>query len=175
MTDMNSPKDNGIQVEITPIEKRILKQVWTKMRTGETLEGAAVYIGRSMAEHPQWFALFEAIGILEGDDELPDGTNPYIHLTMHVLVGGQIFHGQPKQATQFYQRRIQKGDDSHLIAHMMIEVFKRHLAWTAQKGRDASEFDHKAYGKTLQTLMPLSTSEIWQRLGVTEIPTPHTP
>ena len=97
---MKSPEDTTIQVQITPIDKQILKQVWTKMRTGETLEGAAIYIGRSMAEHPQWFALFEALGILEGDDELPDGTNPYVHLTLHILVGGQIFHGQPKQATR---------------------------------------------------------------------------
>lgn len=170
---MTTQNDNGVQVEITPIDKRILKQVWTQMRAGDALEGAAVYIGRSMAEHPQWFALFEALGILEGDDELPDGTNPYIHLTLHVLVGGQIFHGQPKQATRFYQKRIERGDDSHLVAHMMIEVFKRHLVWTAEQGRDASEFDEKAYAKTLHTLTSLSTHDIWQRLGQSTVPTPH--
>ena len=170
---MGTEKENGVQVEITPIDKRILKQVWTQMRAGETLEGAAVYIGRSMAEHPQWFALFEALGILEGEDELPDGSNPYIHLTLHVLVGGQIFHSQPRQATRFYQKRIERGDDSHLVVHMMIEVFKRHLVWTAEQGREASDFDLKAYGKTLHTLTSLSTSDIWRRLGQTTIPTPH--
>ena len=143
------------------------------MRAGEQLEGAGIYIGRSMAERPQWFALFEALGLLEGEDELPDGTNPYIHLTLHVLVGGQIFHSQPKQATRFYQKRIERGDESHLVAHMMIEVFKRHLIWTAKQGRDASEFDHKAYGKTLHALTALTTPEIWQSLGHSTVPTPH--
>ncbi len=171
---MTSKENKELQVEINPIDKRILKQVWTKMRAGEQLEGAGVYIGRSMAEHPQWFALFEALGVLEGEDELPDGTNPYIHLTLHILVGGQIFHSEPKQATRFYQRRIERGDDSHLVAHMMIEVFKRHLIWTAKQGRDASDFDNKAYGKTLHTLTGLTTSEIWQRLGQAKVPTPHT-
>ena len=170
---MSEDKKETIAVEITPIDKGVLKQVWTQMRRGDTLEGAAIYIGRSMAEHPQWFALFEALGVLEGDDELLDGTNPYLHLTLHVLIGSQIFHGTPKQATQFYQSRLKRGDDSHLIAHMMIEVFKRHLIWTAKQGLDASDFDHQAYGKTLKTLIPLTTKQVWARLGLDEVPTPH--
>lgn len=143
------------------------------MRNGATLEGSAVYIGRSMAEHPQWFALFEALGVLEGDDELEDGTNPYLHLTLHVLIGSQIFHGEPKQATHFYQKRLQKGDDSHSIVHMMIEAFKRHLIWTAKQGLSAADFDHQAYGKTLQTLSGLSTRDLWKRLGQEQVPKPH--
>ena len=160
-------------IEIQSVEKGVLKAVWAKMRNGTTLQGSEIYIGRAMAEHPNWFPIFETIGLLEGDDELPDGTNPYLHLTLHMLVGAQIFHQDPPQATDFYKRRLSMGDNSHSIAHMMIEVFKAQLIKTAQKGLEPDDFDLKRYGKSLRALQPLSTSAVWTKLGYDCVPIPH--
>ena len=160
-------------IEIQSVEKRVLKHVWAKMRAGTALEGSEVYIGRSMAEHPMWFPLFETLGLLEGDDELPDGTNPYVHLTFHMLVGAQIFHQQPPQATQFYKKRLTKGDDSHSIAHMMIDVFKKQLFLTAQRGLAPEDFDLKKYGRTLQSLQNLPKAKVWAKLGYESDPSHH--
>ena len=145
------------------------------MRRGENLEGQEVYIGRSMADHPQWFPLFETIGILEGDDTLPDGTNPFVHLTFHVMIGSQVFNRRPKEAEVFYRLRVKKGDEPHDIIHMMINVFQRHLAWTAQNARQggAGNFDIKAYARTLRSLQNLKTDKLWRRLGFARPPRAH--
>ena len=166
-----------VTIELQGIDKRVLKNVWDKMRQGEPLSGQENYIGRSMADHPDWFPVFETIGLLEGDDTLPDGENPFVHLTFHVMIGSQVFNRNPKEAEVFYRLRLRQGDEPHDIIHMMINVFQRHLAWTAQNARQggAGDFDMKAYAKTLRSLQALRTDKLWQRLGYPTPPKAHVP
>jgi hypothetical protein len=166
-----------VTIELQGIDKRVLKNVWDKMRQGEPLAGQENYIGRSMADHPDWFPVFETIGLLEGDDTLPDGENPFVHLTFHVMIGSQVFNRNPKEAEVFYRLRLRQGDEPHDIIHMMINVFQRHLAWTAQNARQGGtgDFDMKAYAKTLRSLQALRTDKLWQRLGYPTPPKAHVP
>ena len=169
-------RDEGVSkqiVRITPMDKSLLKRVWSKMRQGVTLQKSEVYIGRSMAEHPDWFPIFETIGLLDGDDELDDGTNPFEHITLHVLIGAQIFHRQPPQATDFYMHRLSMGEESHDIAHIMIEVFTSQLEALASQGLEPGDFDHLTYGKTLASLKKLTQKDLWSTLGYTHIPNVH--
>jgi len=156
-----------VTIELQGVDKRVLKHVWDKMRRGEELKGQEMYIGRSMADHPQWFPLFETIGLLDGDDDLPDGSNPFVHLTFHVLIGSQVFNRKPKEAEVFYRLRVKRGEEPHDVIHMMINVFQRHLAWTAQNAKQggSGEFDVKAYARTLRKLQNLKLDKLWQRLG----------
>lgn len=174
---MSKQSPGTVTIELQGIDKRVLKHVWDKMRRGEALTGQESYIGRSMADHPDWFPVFETIGLLEGDDTLPDGENPFVHLTFHVMVGAQVFNRNPKEAEVFYRLRLRAGDEPHDIIHMMINVFQRHLAWTAQSARQGGpgEFDMKAYAKTLRSLQALRTDKLWQRLGYPTPPKAHVP
>jgi hypothetical protein len=168
--------EGRVVLELQGITKHHLAHVWEKMRAGEQLAGAEIYIGRSMADHPQWFPFFSTIGLLEtGDDELPDGQNPFAHVSMHILVGSQIFSRSPEEAETFFRLRVRKGDEPHAVIHMMIEVFQRHLAWAVEH-RGASgeiQFDQAAYGRTLRSLMHEKTRRLWAKLGHSEIPVPH--
>lgn len=154
-------------VELEGIDKRHLAYVWEKMRDGRALQGDEVYIGRSMADHPEWYPFFSTIGILEGgDDELPDGSNPFAHVSMHILIASQIHHQTPPEAETFYRVRVRKGDAAHDVIHMMINVFQRHLLWTAQqKEEGGARFEMSAYAKTLKKLWKLKSHQIWARLG----------
>ncbi len=179
-TPENPPATEGqgqqgrIVIEMQGVDKRSLALVWQKMKQGIELQGDEIYIGRSMADHPEWFPIFDTIGLLEGDDTLPDGENPFAHVTFHVLIGSQIFHRNPPEAEVFYRMRLRKGDERHDIVHMMINVFQRHLVWAAQHAKQGGEggldFDLKAYGKTLKSLWGLKTKRLWQRLGYDEAP-----
>ncbi|MEZ4469359.1 MAG: DUF1841 family protein [bacterium] len=172
---MTDDSQGRFVIELQGIDKRHLALVWQKMKDGEELTGAEVFIGRSLADHPQWFPFFDTIGLLGGDDTLPDGENPFAHVSMHVLLGSQIFHASPKEAELFYRMRLRKGDDSHMVIHMMLEVFQRHLAWAVQHaGPDGqANLDMTAYARTLRTLWPLKTDKLWQRLGHARIPLLH--
>ena len=52
-------------IEIPQIERHLLSSVWRKMRSGEQLRGEEIYIGRSMADHPDWFPIFETMDVLK--------------------------------------------------------------------------------------------------------------
>lgn len=173
---MSEPDDNNLVIELQGIDKRHLAHVWEKMKAGEPLAGQEVFIGRSMADHPQWFPFFDTIGILEGGaDTLPNGENPFGHVSLHMLVGAQIYNRQPEEAETFFRLRLRKGDDAHAVIHMLIEVFQRHIVWAARNRGPNGEldFDLAAYGQTLRTLMHLKTPKLWARLGFATPPKPH--
>ncbi len=169
-------KKKQIVIEMQGVDKRHLALVWQKMKQGVELVGDEAYIGRSLADHPEWFPIFDTIGLLEGEDELPDGQNPFAHVTFHVVIGSQIFHRRPTEAEIFYRMRLRQGDERHDVIHMMINVFQRHLVWAAQHAQQTGgkmDFDLAAYGKTLKSLWPLKTKRLWQRLGHEGPPKAH--
>jgi hypothetical protein len=170
-----SDEEGKFVIELQGIDKRHLAHVWQKMKAGDALEGQEVFIGRSMADHPQWYPFFTTIGLLGGDDEMPDGTNPFGHVSLHVLIGSQIFNQEIPEAETFYRMRLRKGDDSHSVIHMMIEVFQRHLMWAAQHATTPGEMDldMAAYAATLRSLWRLKTRKLWQKLGHAHPPIPH--
>ena len=170
MNDGNGSKD--VIIEIPQIEKGVWSHVWKKMRGGETLQGKEIYIGRSMADHPNWFPVFETLDVLGGDDTLPDGTNPFIHLNFHTLVGSQVFDGQPKAAQVFYRMRAKKGDCPHTTVHLLIAIFQIELKQMARRlaHNERAEFDWPSYVQRLRTLGRLPTQALWSKLGFSTPP-----
>ena len=164
---------NGHVIEISGPDKGMLKFVWEKMRSGVELTGGEIFVGRAMAEHPLWFPIFETLGILGGTDELDDGTNPFLHLTFHIMLGGQIFNGQPAEAQRFYQSRIRRGEDSHDVIHMLIFLFQRQLALTAKSGLTMNEFDWTTYRKTIMQLIKVSPAKFWSTFSLDGPPDFH--
>lgn len=171
MTQSTNPGgQREVVVEMQGVDRLTLARVWEKMRAGATLEGPETYLGRAMADHPEYFEFFETMELFGAgqDENLPKGEeNPFAHLTFHFIVGSQIFHQNPPEAEVFYRMRLRAGDDRHDVVHMMINVFQRHLAWAAQHATPDSppQFDLKAYGATLKTLWPLKTKKLWEKLG----------
>jgi len=84
-----------------------------------------------------------------------------------VLIGSQIFHRSPPEAEIFYRMRLRKGDDRHLVVHMMLNVFQRHLVRAAQHAdpSEGGQFDMGAYAATLKKLWGLKSRKLWQRIG----------
>lgn len=163
-----------IVIEFQGVSKQVLAQVWEKLKGGETPEGAAFVLARSMVDHPHWYPFYETIGIFEtGDDQYPGDVDPFIHVNLHFLIGLQILNASPAGARDFYVERERVGDDPHAIVHMMMEAFQRHLVWTALNAGPEGRFDMGAYEATLNVLKELDQDELWERLGHDEIPTLH--
>jgi hypothetical protein len=164
-----------VVIEFKGLSKDIFAMVWEKMKSRAELKGGELILARSMADHPHWFPFFETIGIFDQDldQEEPD-KNPYLHINLHFMIGQQVFSGQPKEAQEYYQLRIQKGDSPHEIIHQMLQAFQKHLIWTAMHHEQSQgQFDLQAYANTLKALAPLKKAQIWQRLGLKEVPLLH--
>jgi hypothetical protein len=77
------------------------------------------------AEHP---------GYADAED-LPDGVDPRLHLALHELVAGQLWHGDPPQAWQAARRLLDAGHDETDVRHTLTEVAARHLTDTPPGAR----------------------------------------
>ncbi len=167
MSKSKKPAPRKLVIELKGVDKRHLAAVWQKMKRGEELRGDEVYIGRSMADHPEWFPIFDTIGLISGDDTLPDGSNPFAHISFHVLIGSQINHQRPPEVETFYRMRVRRGDKSHDVIHMLINIFQRHLVWAAEHRSEGEgmRIDTEAYTRTLRKLWNLKSQKLWQRLS----------
>ena len=170
-TDRSAPR---IVIEFQGVSKQVMAQVWDLLKEGQTPEGAAFTLARSMVDHPHWFPFFETIGIFDTDGEqYPGDVDPFIHVNLHFLIGLQILNSSPIGARTFYLSREQAGDNPHEVVHMMMEAFQRHLIWTALHGGPEGKFDMQAYEETLAVLEDLDRDELWERLGHEDPPELH--
>lgn len=163
-----------IVIEFQGVSKEVIAQVWSQLKTGPQLEGAAYVLGRSLVDHPHWFPFFEAIGVFEGDHvAYPGDVDPFLHVNLHFLIGLQVLNEAPAEARAFYLAREARGDLPHEIIHVMMEAFQRHILWTALHGDPGGQIDMDAYADTLRALKPLKRDLVWQRLGAAGAPRLH--
>ena len=100
-----------------------------------------------------------------------------IRAPLIVMMGSQIFNRAPKEAELFYRMRLKKGDASHDIIHMMINVYQRHLVQGARRAQEGGQggINLKVYGNTLRRIWGLTTPRLWARLGLDYVPRAHEP
>ncbi len=163
-----------IVIQFQGVSQAVIAQVWSQLKTGPQLEGAAYVLGRSLVDHPHWFPFFEAIGVFEGDHvAYPGDVDPFLHVNLHFLIGLQVLNEAPAEARAFYVAREARGDSPHEIIHVMMEAFQRHIIWTALHGDPGGQIDMEAYADTLKALKPLKREHMWQRLGAQHPPRLH--
>ena len=164
--DKQSQADPRVVIEFQGVSKKLMSQVWEQLKAGAMPEGAAFTLARSMCDHQHWYAIYETIGIFDTEDEqYPGNINPFLHVNLHFMIGLQILNASPKGAQRFYSSRVKLGDDPHEIVHIMMEAFQRHLVWTAIHEGPGGQVDMNAYEDTLAVLKPLTSEEIWEKLG----------
>ena len=154
-----------VVIEFQGVPKKTIGEVWELLKAGGTPEGSAHILARSMADHQHWFPFYETIGIFDSGEEYPGDVDPFLHVNLHMLIGMQVLTGSPKEAKRFYQTRVRKKDTPHEIIHMMMNVFQRHLVWTAVNMGPEGKLDLEAYADTLKVLRPLKKKALWEDLG----------
>ena len=139
MNDGNGSKD--VIIEIPQIEKAVWSHVWKKMRGGETLQGKEIYIGRSMADHPNWFpfskhSMYWAVMIRCLMEPIP--------LSISIFIRSWVKYStdNPKRH-KFLPHAYQEGDCPHTTVHLLIAIFQIELKQMARRLADneRAEFD----------------------------------
>ena len=161
-------------IEFQGVSHQTIAQVWERLKAGEVPEGPTFTLARSLLDHQHWYAFYETVGIFGlGASDYPGDIDPFLHVNLHFLIGLQILQASPPGAQDFYRARAERGDDPHEIIHMMLEVFQRHLAWTAMHAGPEGQLDLEAYETTLSVLEELERDELWERLDYPSPPPLH--
>lgn len=70
-----------------------------------------------MEEHPEYHEYFDNPDLLGEDGTTPDGTNPFAHVSMHVIVENQLASADPPQVRQYLERFMATGLSRHEAVH----------------------------------------------------------
>jgi len=120
--------------------RRLFREAWLKRRDDRPLQPLEAQLADVVALHPEYHTLLEGDeGALERDYSGADGgTNPFLHMGMHIALREQIGTDRPAGIAALHQRLLQKRGDAHTAEHQMMECLGEAL-WSAQRSGTAPD------------------------------------
>jgi len=131
--------------------RRVWYEAWRKARIGETLTALEQIIATIIHSHPEYHALLEdSPEKLQRDwHNLNGGTNPFLHLSMHLALHESISTNHPLGVREIYTKLVHRSGNSHATEHQMMECLAEVL-WNAQ--RQGNTPDEKNYVDCLRRI-----------------------
>jgi hypothetical protein len=114
--------------------RRFFCAVYTKARSGQTLEAIEVLASQWIAEHPEYHADLANVDAALGKmyEVNAARTNPFLHLSMHLSISEQCSIDQPRgirQAVELLTHRRKSLHDAH---HEAMDCLGR-MIWESQR------------------------------------------
>jgi hypothetical protein len=123
---------------------------WRKHSAGLPLEPLEAQIVAVIIEHPEYHALLNDADAALARDFAPEGgSNPFLHMAMHLAVRDQIATDRPSGIRDVYAKLIRRRDKlnaEHTIAEHLADMI-----WQAQ--RSGLPPDDQVYLRRLQKLV----------------------
>ncbi len=110
--------------------RRFFCGAWNKSHQGQALDAIETLAAGWVAEHPEWHAeLADADAAIARDyGEGSIGTNPFLHLSMHLSISEQCSIDQPRGIRQAVELLAARRGDLHAAHHEVMECLGQMLA-----------------------------------------------
>ena len=128
--------------------RRMYAQAWRKAQESRPLSPLETQIADVIAEHPEYQRMLEGEA-LDYDYTGDTGTNPFLHMGLHLALREQLATDRPAGIRRVWQRLSSRLADPHEAEHRMSECLAEAL-WEAQQAGRAP--DESAYLRALQRL-----------------------
>lgn len=129
--------------------RQVLFAVWKKQQDGFPLEPMEKKIWHVINNHPEYHKIFEdEEKFLDKDFQTTLGeTNPFLHLSLHLVLLEQIQTNQPHGITKLFQQAVERYMDVHEAEHCIMNSIALALHEVFQEQK---QFDEKAYLKRIK-------------------------
>jgi hypothetical protein len=108
-------------------------ETWRKHRDRELLAPIEAMALDWILAHPEYHAeLADADAAATAEYRVEDGTNPFLHLSMHLAIAEQLSIDQPPGIRAAYERLATRLDDAHSAAHAVMDCLGD-VVWAAQR------------------------------------------
>ena len=111
-------------------------------RAGRPLEPLERVLAEVVADHPEYHAVLESADALTR--EFPPeagGSNPFMHMGLHVAIREQLATDRPPGIRELYTTLQSRFANRHRIEHALMEVLAETL-WDAQRAGAAPDEAH---------------------------------
>ncbi|MHB1512638.1 MAG: DUF1841 family protein [Acidiferrobacter sp.] len=130
--------------------RAVFYDAWRHFKEQTPLTGVEALIVEALVAHPEYQPLFDDGRPSETiDPTAGSGTNPFLHLGLHIAIAEQIATDRPPGVASEWQRLQGLWQDAHRARHAMMECLEETL-WEAQSRGIAP--DDSAYIERLRAL-----------------------
>ena len=124
--------------------RRVFVEAWRKHGSGEPMQPLERLIAEVVIQHPEYHRLLEASEAVLEQDFSPEsgGTNPFLHLAMHLSLREQLATNRPPGIADLHHRLCARTGDVHDAEHELMECLAE-MIWESQRAQ--SPPDQQAY------------------------------
>lgn len=130
--------------------RQMFYTAWSNYNAKAVLQPLEQMIVNVIQLHPEYHSLLEDQSTIE-QDFTPEmgGTNPFLHMSMHISIQEQLSTGRPANILESYKALLTKHQDAHHVEHMMMECLGQ-MIWQAQ--RDQTQPNEAHYIECVEKL-----------------------
>lgn len=147
------------------LNRQRMYEIWQQAKTGnlESLSEEAQLIGKLMLEHEEYHNHFEFADALEDYQFDPENSvNPFLHITIHVVVENQLKLKEPIEAYQFYNSMRKKKVSHHETIHLIGNILGPLLFQVLKRNEP---FDNNLYKRLLKKYKDKKPEKIYTAIG----------
>jgi len=135
--------------QLALLNRAYMAEVWRKTNDNEDLTEEEELLAEQMQAHPEYGEMWESEEIA---DHLFDPTreeNPFLHISLHVMLERQAHSGNPPCVARTFERLEAAGGDPHEVRHAMLRILVQEI-WRVMA--EHQPLDVKRYCEQIETL-----------------------
>lgn len=120
--------------------RQLFFETWRKYRQREILSGIETIALEIILLHPEYHDILNDAERYLDKDYSPEtgGTNPFLHMSMHVAIKEQLSINQPVGICERFARLQRNTASEHEAAHQVMECLAE-MIWQAQRTQSAPD------------------------------------
>ena len=107
-------------------EKQRIRQIWQSSEKDTLTQDEDKRLAKILREHKEFHNYWESSHIRQAT-KTPEGVNPFLHVSLHLIIENQIARNNPSRVHRFYLREINKGVLRHQVIHRIAAIFSEIL------------------------------------------------
>ena len=131
-----------------------IAELWQRGKGGKPLSDEDSVFYTVMCDHPEYSEIWDGAAELADRKVEIGGTNPFLHVSLHVVLEGQMATNNPPEASQALFRLMKSGMNRHESLHKIASVLSELIWETLHRTKP---FDEQLYRRRLRSLKPLRT------------------
>jgi hypothetical protein len=135
--------------QIALLNRAYMAGVWQKANNNEDLTEDEEYLAEQMQAHPEYEEIWSDKDLAEHLFDPSREENPFLHVSLHVMLERQIASGEPPCVGRMVERLEALGEDPHEVRHALLRVLVQEM-WEVMTRRQP--FDVKRYCEKVENL-----------------------
>jgi len=154
-----------VTLKLRKMTRQRMHDIWEIAKTGDldVLNGDDKRLAQAMLEHQEEYSNQFEIADLTYDHEFDAETegNPFLHITLHVVVENQLEAKEPIEAYQFYNSMRGKKYSHHNTVHLIASILAPLIVSALQRNRAPGMKKYRSLLKKHKNKRP---EKIWSLL-----------